>query len=401
MRFGVLGPLLVEDGPGGARTVAGARQRVLLAALLVHANHVVPAEGLAEIVWDGAPPPAAAALRTQVMRLRRGLGGEAAARVVTRDPGYVITLGEEELDVTQFEALYRVAGAAVRAGRWRETVSAVSRALALWRGAPLLDVDSQVLREDHAARLEQLRVQAAEWRVDAELNLGHHQQLTEQLRDLARRYPLRERIHEQRVLALYRCGRQGEALEAYRDARRVLAEELGVEPGAPLRKLHQAILAGDAALAAPPPTPDGDGPASVAAVAVPRQLPAGIAHFTGRADALRTLDGLASRAGIGPGTVVISAIDGAAGIGKSALALHWGQRAAGLFPDGQLYADLRGFDPAGAPVPAAAAIRGFLDAFGVPVTPAPGSFPGAWRRSWTGKATGATGPPPSGSRWRP
>jgi DNA-binding SARP family transcriptional activator len=131
MRFGVLGPLLVEDGPGGARTVAGARQRVLLAALLVRANHVVPAEGLAEIVWDGAPPPGAAALRTQVMRLRRGLGGEVAARVVTRDPGYVITLGEQELDITQFEALYREAGTAVRAGRWRDTVRAVSGALAL------------------------------------------------------------------------------------------------------------------------------------------------------------------------------------------------------------------------------------------------------------------------------
>jgi DNA-binding SARP family transcriptional activator len=371
MRFGVLGPLLVEDGPGGARTVAGARQRVLLAALLVRANHVVPAEGLAEIVWDGAPPPGAAALRTQVMRLRRGLGGEVAARVVTRDPGYVITLGEQELDITQFEALYREAGTAVRAGRWRDTVRAVSGALALWRGAPLLDVDSEVLREEHAARLEQLHAQAVEWRVDAEMHLGHHQELTEQLGDLARRYPLRERIHEQRVLALYRCGRQGEALEAYRDARRVLAEELGVEPGAPLRKLHQAILAGNTALAAPPPTPDGDRAVSVAAVTVPRQLPAGIAHFTGRADALRTLNSLASQTGNRPGTVVISAIDGAAGIGKSALALHWGQQAAGSFPDGQLYADLRGFDPAGTPVPAATAIRGFLDAFGVPVAQIP------------------------------
>jgi DNA-binding SARP family transcriptional activator len=129
MRFGVLGPLLVEDGTGDARPVAGARQRTWLGALLVRANRTVPNGELAEIVWDGAPPAGAAALRTQVMRLRRSLGGEPAARIVTRGLGYAITLDVEELDATLFEVLYRDAGAAVRAERWREAADVTGRAL--------------------------------------------------------------------------------------------------------------------------------------------------------------------------------------------------------------------------------------------------------------------------------
>jgi DNA-binding SARP family transcriptional activator/tetratricopeptide (TPR) repeat protein len=371
MRFGVLGPLLVDPQTSAVRPVPGIRQRVLLAALLVEANQVVAAEKLAEIVWEGAPPTAAAALRTQVMRLRRALGDEAGARVITRAPGYVITLAPEELDSALFEARCQEAGAAVRAGRWHDTVTAVGQALALWRGAPLLDVDSQALREEHAARWEELRVQAQEWRIDAELSLGRHQQITQQLADLARRYPLREHLHAQRMLALYRCGRQAEALEAYQDARTMLAQELGVEPGAPLRELQQAILAGRAYLAAPPADRD-DSPRRLGAAVVPRQLPADITHFTGRADALRTLHELAARAVGRPGAVAISAIDGTAGIGKSALAVHWGQQAAGFFPDGQLYVNLRGFDPTGLPVEAAVAIRGFLAALGVPAARLPG-----------------------------
>ncbi len=183
------------------------------------------------------------------MRLRRVLGAEAAARIIARDPGYVIAVDADELDIMQFEALCRDAGAAVQARRWRETVSAVSQARGLWRGTPLLDVDSRILREEHTIRLEELHVQAVVWGIDAEMNLGHHQQLVQQLRDLARRHPLREHVHAQLVLALYRCGRRAEALEAYQGARQILAEELGVEPGAPLRELYQAILTGDVALA--------------------------------------------------------------------------------------------------------------------------------------------------------
>jgi DNA-binding SARP family transcriptional activator/predicted negative regulator of RcsB-dependent stress response len=368
MRFGVLGSLLVQDEAGGVRSVAGVRQRILLAALLMRANQVVSAGELAEIVWDGAPPAGGAALRTQVMRLRHALGSEVTARIATRDPGYVITLGEQELDSTLFEAWCREAGAAVRAERWREAAGVSSRALGLWRGEVLVDVDSRVLREEYAVRLEQMRMQAVEWRVDGEMHLGRHDQLVPELRDLAQRYPLRERVHAQLMLALYRCGRQAEALEAYRDARRILVEELGIEPGAPLRELHHKILAGDPALVAPPPgQDDGVEPAAAGRVVAPQQLPAGIPHFTGRADELEALTTLADRARGFGGAVVISAIAGTAGIGKTALAVHWGQQAADRFPDGRLYANLRGFDPTGVPVETTAAIRGFLDGLGVPV----------------------------------
>jgi tetratricopeptide (TPR) repeat protein/DNA-binding SARP family transcriptional activator len=362
MRFGLLGPLLVDDGTGGEPPVAGARQRMLLAALLVHANRVVPAERLADIVWDGAPPAGAAALRTQVMRLRRVLGSEAAARVITRTPGYMITLGIEELDITLFETLYRDAGAAVRAGRWSETVSVLDRALALWRGAVLLDVESQVLRDECGEHLEQLRVQAKEWRVDAGMRLGRHDQLVLELRDLVRQYPLREHLHAQLMLALYRSGQQAEALEAYQSARGVLREELGTEPGTALQALHQRMLTADPALAAPEPVPTVlSGPGLV----VPRQLPASVRNFTGRSDELGTLTRLLSQSDAKfPGTVVISAIGGTAGVGKTALAVHWAHQVADRFPDGQLYVNLRGYDP-GEPVPTADVLAGFLLSLGV------------------------------------
>ena len=376
MRFGLLGLLQAEDGAGNALPVAGVRQRLLLAALLVRVNRVIPARELAEIVWDGAPPAAAAALRTQVMRLRRALGPNAAARITARDPGYVITLSAEELDVTLFEALHRQAGAAMQAGRWGEAACVLDPALALWRGAALLDVESRALRDECGERVEQLRVQAIEWQVEAGMHMGRHEQLVPQLRDLARQHPLREHNHAQLMLALYRCGRQGEALAAYQRARTVLVTELGVEPGPVLRELHQRILAADPALAVTGPalpaepepqqvTPQ-ELPPTIAAIAeVPHQLPMAVRYFAGRASELKTLDGILAEAVSAPGMVVIYAIGGTAGVGKTALAVHWAHQVADRFSDGQLYVNLRGFGPADVPVAPAEAIRGFLDALGV------------------------------------
>jgi tetratricopeptide (TPR) repeat protein len=362
MRFGLLGLLQVDDGAGSVRPVAGTRQRVLLAALLVRVNRVVPAEELAEFVWGGTPPAAAAALRNQVMRLRRALGVDVAARITARDPGYVITLSPEELDVTLFEALHREAGSAVQAGRWREAMSVLDQALALWRGAALLDVKSQVLRDECGERLEQLRVQAMEWQVDAGMRLGRHEQLVLQLRDLVRQYPLREHLHGQLMLALHRCGRRAEALEAYQCACGVLSEELGTEPGTELQALHQRMLTADPTLAVPEPAP----PASRwPELEVPRQLPGVVAHFAGRAAELQALTALLDQAGEpAPGMVVISAIGGTAGVGKTALAVQWAHQVSRRFPDGQLYVNLRGYDP-DQPVPAADALARFLRALGV------------------------------------
>ena len=370
MRLGILGPLLVVDDTGRQIPVTAARQRVLLAALLARANRIVPVDELAELVWDGAPPAGAArTLRSYAVRLRHAVGPQIADRIETRDPGYLCRIGEnDEVDELRFEALCRTARAALRPGAWAQAVDTAAQALALWRDEPLRDVPSLVLREQVVPRLEQLRAQVLEDRAEAGLHLGRQEQLVPELCDLVAAHPLRERFRAQLMLALACCGRRAEALEAYRDARRVLVDELGVEPGPELRTLHEKILAGETVLIAS--ASPGASP-GVPPTQVPRQLPAAVAHFAGRATQLKTLAGLPARAGQGAGTVVISAIGGTAGVGKTALALHWAHQAAGRFPDGQLYVNLRGFDASGSPLDAAVAVRRFLDALAVPAARIP------------------------------
>ena len=330
MQFGILGSLLVCD----AETVvpiAGARQRVLLAALLVHAGRPVAADALAETVWDGAPPAGAAVtLRSHVMRLRQVLGPVAGTRLVTRSPGYLVEAAEEEVDLLRFAALCQTGGAAVRAAVWERACGVLDGALALWRGTPLADVPSEVLHREEVPRLERLRLQALEWRAEAALHLGRHSELVPQLQSLAGEYPLRERFCGQLMLALYRCGRQAEALDAYRIARAQLVAELGVEPGHELRELHQQILTADPALT----PPSASAPAAEAvqlAEAVSRHVPdidvftRHDAEFTatspdvliGRDSDLALIGGLVKGVVAGRGGAVL--IEGEPGIGKSAL----------------------------------------------------------------------------------
>jgi DNA-binding SARP family transcriptional activator len=248
MRFGILGRVLVDDG-AVAVAVPAARQRVLLAALLVHAGQAVSAEALAEVVWDGSPPPAAAGtLRTHVMRLRRVLGPRAGKRLVTRYPGYLVEADGDEIDLLRFSRMCRDGSAAVAAGSWQQASQIPAEALGLWRGPALADVPSQLLQRNEVPRIDQLRLQAQEWRIDADLHLGRHTELVPELQSLAAEYPLRERFHAHLLLALYRSGRQAEALAAYRQARGALVEELGAEPGPELQQLHQQILTADPAL---------------------------------------------------------------------------------------------------------------------------------------------------------
>jgi DNA-binding SARP family transcriptional activator len=358
MRFALLGPLAVTSSTGEQVELAGPRQRILLAALLLHANVPVASEALAETVWDGSPPPAAMeTLRSYVRRLREGLGPEGRQRVIARHPGYLICVQGSELDVLEFQALCKGAGAALRGGDWAGASAAAVGALTLWRAAPLLDVPSQMLADAFVPELERLHLQAQEHRFEARLRLGEHQELTGELSELTAKHPLQERFHAQLMLALAGSGRQAEALEAYATARQVLVSELGIEPGPELRDLQQQILAGDvpavtARLKLPVEARD----------APPRQLPVAAGYFTGRQDELETLAGLLGQAGTG--TVVISAINGMAGIGKTTLAVHWAHQAAGSFPDGQLYVNLRGFGPS-EPMSPAEAISGFLAALGV------------------------------------
>jgi DNA-binding SARP family transcriptional activator len=373
MRFGVLGPLSVTVDEA-AITVTAAKQRIVLATLLLHANRVVSFDELVQAVWGDEPAATAkVTVRNYVLRLRQTLGPEAGGRIVTRDPGYLIELRTDELDLLRFSQLARDGGAAARAGDWELAWALFDDALGLWRGAALADVPSELLQRDEVPPLAQARLQALESRVEAALNLGRPAESVSELETLSARFPLRERFHALLMIALYRSGRQAEALGVYRRVRAALSYELGVEPGPELRALQAQILRGDLDSSAA----DGPGAASPGAdgfgadgsgtgpAVVPRQLPAGPAHFTGRAAELSELTELLDYEALDSAQVT-AVIGGTPGIGKTALAVYWAQRSQRHFPDGQLYVNLRGFDPAGPPLPPASAIRGFLDALGVP-----------------------------------
>jgi DNA-binding SARP family transcriptional activator/Tfp pilus assembly protein PilF len=358
LEFCLLGALVVRSGPAVLAPVG--KQRIVLAALLLNAGRSVSVDELIEVLWADSPPPSArVAAQNYVMRLRNALGNPGRSRIITQPHGYLIRVEAGELDVSRFETLLGAARAAARDGRWDQAATHARAALGLWRGEPLADVNSEVLAAREVPRLVELRLQALEVRIDSDLHLGRQAEALAELRQLVARYPLREHLHGLLMLALYRDDRQAEALAAYREARRVLVEELGAEPGIGLRELHQRMLVGDTALAVTDPVPPATGPA------VPRELPAGIAHFTGRTSELAALNGLLDTAGDQmPGTVVSSAIGGTAGVGKTALAVQWAHQSAGRFPDGQLYVDLRGYAP-GEPVTPADALAGFLHSLGV------------------------------------
>jgi DNA-binding SARP family transcriptional activator len=201
------------------------------------------------MLWGTAAPPSArVTVQNNVARLRKALGDDDRARIGTQPRGYVISVADGELDMNRFEALLGTARQAARSGSW-DTAAADSRAaLALWRGEPLADVESELLAVREVPRLADLRLQAVETRIEADLHLGRHAEVTGELRQLTAVHPLRDHLHALLMLALYRAGRQAEALTAYQAARRVLIEELGTEPGPELRSLHQQILVADPAL---------------------------------------------------------------------------------------------------------------------------------------------------------
>ena len=238
MEFRLLGPLEVAERDR-ALELGGVKQRSLLAVLLLHANEVVATDRLIAEVWGETPPVTVAkSVQTYVVRLRRELGAE---RLSTRAPGYALNVHADELDLAEFERLRaeaRQADPARAAAKLRE-------ALALWRGPPLADLSYEPFAQAEIARLEELRLAALEERIDADLACGRHVDVVAELEALAAAHPLRERTREQLMFALYRSGRQAEALEVYRAARRELADELGLEPGEPLRRLERAILRQD------------------------------------------------------------------------------------------------------------------------------------------------------------
>ncbi|HEX4063907.1 MAG TPA: BTAD domain-containing putative transcriptional regulator [Streptosporangiaceae bacterium] len=240
--FNLLGPLEVRCG-GHLLPLAAGRQRALLAALLLNLGRVVPADKLIEVLWgDGPPPSARASLHNYVKRLRKALADDAHRRISTYPRGYLIRVEPGGLDVTRFEALLEAARTAARDGRWEAAAGQACAALALWRGEPLADTGSQVLAQREGPRLAEMRLQALETGIDADLHLGRQREVIGTLRSLVAEQPLREPLHALLMLALYRDGSQAEALAAYQQARVVLLYELGTEPGPRLRELHQQIL---------------------------------------------------------------------------------------------------------------------------------------------------------------
>ena len=252
MEFRVLGPLEVLDG---RRTLplGGAKQRVTLAILLLHRNEAVSRARLVEGVWGDSPPASAAhSIESYISRLRKVLGeGDTPARLLTRSPGYLLRVDEGELDLQRLEALMDQGRRALSSGDPSAAASAFREGLALFRGAPLEDLQYAPFHRAEVGHLDDLRLAAIELRIDAELALGEHSDVIGELSALIAKHPLRERFWEQLMLALYRSGRQGEALATFDRVRRHLAEELGVDPGHSLRQLHRRMLRQDPVLEPP------------------------------------------------------------------------------------------------------------------------------------------------------
>ena len=249
MEFNILGPLTVEDG-GRQIALTGARQRALVAILLVHHGEVVSAERLIEELYDGRPPTSAAtALRAHVSRVRSALGGDDV--LVTRAGGYALEVPPDAVDSVRFEQLVRSARTQRADGAPDGAAASLQTALAMWRGPPLVDFAYKAFAQPEIARLEELRLAAVEEQMEVAFDLGRHSEVVGELERLIREFPHRERLRGQLMVALYRSGRQAEALDAFTHAREALLEELGIEPSPELRELHRAILNQDAALGSP------------------------------------------------------------------------------------------------------------------------------------------------------
>ena len=359
VEFCLLGPLQVRNR-GIALPMLPGKQRALLAALLLRANRMVPLAELTEVVWGSEPPATArATLRNYVKELRKTLAGGAGSRLSTVPGGYQFQVTADELDLARFDRLTAGARASASSGAWEDASQRLRAGLSLWRGEPLVDVPSEWLAARDVPRLAELRLQAIEAWIEADLQLGRHERVIAELRRLTTAHPFRERLHAQLMLALYRDGRQAEALAAFQRVRRALLRELGIEPGPDLRLLQQQILAANPALISA--APGRLRTALPADVPVPRQLPAPVRRFVGRTAELGTLTSSAGEAG--GRTAALCAVTGTAGVGKTATAIAWAHQMADRFPDGQFYVDLRGYGPA-EPLPVTEALAGFIRALG-------------------------------------
>jgi predicted ATPase len=321
MEFRILGPLEVLDGQ---RVIAfgAAKQRALLGVLLLHANEVVSPERLIDELWGQRPPASAAkVIQGYVSQLRRRLGRDTIA---TRSPGYQLRADEDAVDATRFRRLVAEARRLAAGGDHERADTRFGEALALWRGPPLADVVVESYARNEIERLEEERLAALGDRIDCQLALGRQEDVIPELGTLVGQHPLRERLHAQLMLALYRAGRQADALAAYQEARRTLTEQLGLDPSAELRQLEKAILAQDPTLAAPVHERQ------------PRSnLPVQPSSFLGRERELAEVLSLLARH-----DVRLLTVTGAGGSGKTRLAFEAARKVAADYPDGVCWVPL-------------------------------------------------------------
>ncbi|MBG0830090.1 tetratricopeptide repeat protein [Planomonospora sp. ID67723] len=397
LQFRVLGPVdLWRDGC--SITVTGEKQRTLLAVLVMHAGQTVSRDRLLIALW-GVEPPASARrlLHNYVWSLRRLLSD---ADALTRMPtGYCLRLAPGDSDLEVFLTTAQEGRRLAAAGEVEQAAQRFHQALALWRG-PALTGTSAELQSTDGSTLDEQRIAVLVERISADLALGRHTELVGELRRLVTDHSLHEPLRGLLMLALYRAGRQAEALAVFRELRQVLNAELGTEPGPDLQRLHQRVLAADPALqtASPASAPApamarhvtaeavSEDPTLSAKAAGPCQLPRAVGDFTSRDDEVARL--VRATTGEEPSAVVIDAIDGMAGVGKTALAVHAAHRLAARFPDGQLYVNLHGHTPGYQPLPPLDALRTLLRAVGVPAEKIPDNVEeaaAAWRSAMAGR----------------
>ncbi|MBS2531667.1 tetratricopeptide repeat protein [Catenulispora sp. NF23] len=364
IQYSLLGPLTARRD-GQMLELGWARQQAVLAVLLLELNRPVPVDRIIDAVWGvDQPRDARNALQTYVSRLRKILqpdwsAGDAGGVLLSTRNGYLVRGDPRNLDTVVFERRLVAARAHQEDGDVRSAVEEVNAALELWRGEPLAGLEGPVI-EAERRRLRECRLTARELHTAVRLDLGEHDDALADVAQLVSEHPLRERLRALLMLALYRCGRQAEALQTYADLRRALSEELGIDPSPELQHLFQQILSADPNLTAP----------DVHKVPIPRQLPPATRHFVGRVTELTSLtkgideahDPTTSAAHT---SAAVTAIIGTGGVGKTALVLHWAHANGHRFPDGQLFVDLQGFSPVSMPLEPTVAVRGFLDALGV------------------------------------